>query len=86
MVLIGLLGPGSDVGRPAGEFYNIRERMVLVEITLRETYRKLAGFYPFAEGALSAAVEALIYRPGNFGATVSGTGFLAVARRTTHGQ
>jgi hypothetical protein len=72
--------------RPPGEFYNIRKMMVLVEITLRETYRKLAGFYPLATGTVSAAGEASIYRPGNFGATVSGTGFLAVARRTTHGQ
>jgi len=61
--------------RPAGEFYNIRKMMVLVEITLQETYRKLAGFYPFAEGALSAAREALIYRPGNFGPRSLGLDF-----------
>jgi hypothetical protein len=35
---------------PESEFYNIREMMVLVEIKPRETYRKLAGFYPVAEG------------------------------------
>jgi hypothetical protein len=49
--------------------------MVPVEITLRETYRKLAGFYPPAGRQLPAAGEALIYRPGNFEAMVSGTGF-----------
>jgi hypothetical protein len=48
-----LVGPWHRHKRPvvpAGEFYNIAKMMVLVEITLRETYRKLAGFYPFAAG------------------------------------
>ena len=45
------MAPAQRPVVPAGEFYNITKMMVLVEITRRETYRKLAGFYPPAVGA-----------------------------------